>query len=1691
MSVEVVPKETFPSFEDDLQTLAQNCAEPICTDDYMHTIQPIDIYAPLDIIYTQPNADDIYGVSDEFNTLVYDVDGKHSSNRCTSPSNCIENTMHFVENTEYDNTDTEFDSDDEVPDTYCFVGHPDSDVATPTKQTYNPKNRNKVMLAHSDIQISTFVCTQLDRRQFYLAYPYEKVKKTWYKSQIQYEPKINPDFAIDHPSYCIVNEIKQFTPNTIHAAYLHAQGSLQENTIFLNGNSTVTAITPTGLKLHTLFDTGCHKVLLSKAFVTENKSKFEHFYKVPFQEQHDITVGNGDKITATDMISLPVEIQGKHFVFLALIVDILEDYDFIIGLEAMMQLDGLYDLPSQQLHIQTKSVPLYPHKDISIAPHSQGLIHFSGKIPCSFTSGQAVIHVAPTDNRFSYITLEATFIDQTTSFHITNDSSQTIHFPQMFPAAFLDLRSIGYEPNTNPECIFHSTTRSHPSPFLVTSFASTAQATCDQPRDTRDPYPWLDHNDPRRFQTDRQILESAIDLSESSLTRDERIQFYDVLEEYKDAFSLRDEIGLAPNFQVHLELKDKTPFFIRPFAVKENMKQHIDKEMARLVNLGILKKGLSGYSSPVFAIPRKNSDIPRIVSDFRVLNTKLVTLNHSFTLIRDVIQAIGASQCEVMSVIDLRDAYHTLRLAPDSQQYCGITPYYGADTYIYQRLAMGLSVSPSIWQSFINSVLANIPNRNRYIAIMDDCLIFSKFQDHLEDLINLFKNLISHGLKISPRKCQFFHKRLTYMGMKFLIDKGRPSLTPLKDKCESIRNLQAPKNVKDCRKFCGMVNFLGTFLPKLQETLVPIYNLTRRNVAFHWSDECQQAFDKIKTQLTKPPIIRMPDLVGLFCLMSDTSKIAAGAALYQKQQGKFYIVGYNSKQLPKAAANYSATELELFGLTVNIFSFKTVLTDTFFNVFVDHSALKHLLVSKHPCPTRRIERLILKLRPFNFTIQHLAGEKMHIADILSRLAGTEKEPPDRLIPISFTVATRSSGALTPLHSSTSHHKKSNQSPSVISAKMSTPQSIPVVSSKPKTNPKSKDPRPHKKTRLPPTTPKPLQRQKTPLQHTKGIRTIPPPVGILQPKPNPNPLLPTSDNVKRTLINPNLQIPATLPPLDLPPPLQETLETYRPPDSTLYNKPKPVLQDFQNLDVFTRHIPKQEDIDKFLQVLQQKMTKSYELSVTATELAQEYPHSSAFQHIYKYIVHNVLPRDKRTQRMVIANAESYIVANNLLFKMVKPTKGIQDTIQFLLVIPEKFEHAVFHMFHDSLLGAHYNPINTYYTIKQRFWMHNLFEKLQRYIASCEACQKQKQKRGPPRHFHPRIPLEYNPMAYLSADIKYMPKGIYGYEFLLIAVCEVTGFTVAIPLVAHDAVTIAHAMLDRIFLIFGPPKTLIIDEDRALSAKVMHYILDALKVKIKCISPSNHGSLKTERYIQTLNNLITRHLKRKGFDWPLYVTSVCFAMNTFVSPTTGFSPYELVFLKKPPDILNLYFTPLAQIAKGYRDYCLKMRAHLENISDVVTEIKTFQQQRQAQEQHLHAKAPQLFQPGQLVYLLAPSAASLQTNTTKCRADYVGPLVVNRVLDETHYILNDLQGSILCGVYHINRLKKAELHTSNQTVSTYQELQKVFNASEQDAVNPVPLPEIAPGAALQSYFQLNLYRSSPIHKCNCSSSFVCICI
>ena len=252
-----------------------------------------------------------------------------------------------------------------------------------------------------------------------------------------------------------------------------------------------------------------------------------------------------------------------------------------------------------------------------------------------------------------------------------------------------------------------------------------------------------------------------LNLKDSVLDEKGKEEFLAKVEQFTDVFSLSDEIGTCPFIEVHLKLKDETPFFVRPYPMREEQKKVIQKEMDRLKHLGIIPKGLTGYSSPVVLVKHKNQNLYQVCCDFHTLNEKLVKINHAFPLVRDCIEQLGRKKCHYLSMINLRDAFHTLRLVLSSQKYCSITPYYGSPTHHYLCMGMGVSVNPQIWQQFVDLIFQDnlIKCKKKFDVIMDDTFIHSTAEEHMDDLMDLFKVLRKYGLKLSPHKCQFSRKR--------------------------------------------------------------------------------------------------------------------------------------------------------------------------------------------------------------------------------------------------------------------------------------------------------------------------------------------------------------------------------------------------------------------------------------------------------------------------------------------------------------------------------------------------------------------------------------------------------------------------------------------------------------------------------------------------------------------------------------------------------------------------------------------------------------------------------------------------------------------------------------------------------------------------------------------------------------------
>ena len=151
-----------------------------------------------------------------------------------------------------------------------------------------------------------------------------------------------------------------------------------------------------------------------------------------------------------------------------------------------------------------------------------------------------------------------------------------------------------------------------------------------------------------------------------------------------------------------------------------------------------------------------------------------------------------------------------------------------------------------------------------------------------------------------------------------------------------------------------------------------------------------------------------------------------------------------------------------------------------------------------------------------------------------------------------------------------------------------------------------------------------------------------------------------------------------------------------------------------------------EIDSLLKSLRTKVLHCLKVNLEMKELVEEYPSSIRFKDIYLYIAKNKLPGSAKVQKKVINEAANYFVVNELLFKLEKHQVNKTTQYHAVLVIPEKYEPSILHMYRTALLSGHQGPWKTFLTMKRYFFMTNMLNKIRRYVEACHICQKSKIK-----------------------------------------------------------------------------------------------------------------------------------------------------------------------------------------------------------------------------------------------------------------------------------------------------------------------------------------------------------------------------
>ncbi len=251
--------------------------------------------------------------------------------------------------------------------------------------------------------------------------------------------------------------------------------------------------------------------------------------------------------------------------------------------------------------------------------------------------------------------------------------------------------------------------------------------------------------------------------------------------------------------------------------------------------------------------------------------------------------------------------------------------------------------------------------------------------EHIQRVLN---RLIEVGLKLKPSKCQFLRREVEFLGH-IITPNG---LKTSQHHISAITHLPVPQNVSEIRHFMGLTSYYRRFVKNFAAIAQPLHALTRKGTGYVWTEECQHAFEELRSRLTRAPILAYPSFEREFILETDASIRGIGAVLSQQQEDqKLHPVAFASRGLTAAEKNYSITDLETLAVVWSVSHFRAYLYGQVVTIYTDHAAVKAVL--QNPNTSGRHARWWLKVHGAGLkevTIIYRAGKDNAAADALSR-----------------------------------------------------------------------------------------------------------------------------------------------------------------------------------------------------------------------------------------------------------------------------------------------------------------------------------------------------------------------------------------------------------------------------------------------------------------------------------------------------------------------------------------------------------------------------------------------------------------------------------------------------------------------------------------------------------------------------------
>lgn len=402
------------------------------------------------------------------------------------------------------------------------------------------------------------------------------------------------------------------------------------------------------------------------------------------------------------------------------------------------------------------------------------------------------------------------------------------------------------------------------------------------------------------------------------------------------------------------------------------VKRWLDDNLAK----GFIRASQSSSACPLLIATKPGGGV-RICVDYRGVNNISIKNRYPLPLIKETLDAI--CKAKIFTKLDVIAAFNRVRIAEGHEWLTAFTTRFG----LYESLVtpFGLHGAPSTFQHYINDILFDALD-DYATAYLDDIIIYSDDpQEHTRHVREVLRRLTAAGLQVDVDKCEFDTRRTRYLGI--IITPGGIEMDP--QKVAAILNWTAPQTRKQVQAFLGFANFYRRFIKGFSALAKPLHDLTKKDAAWDWTEECDQSFRALKTEFSRAPTLRTFDWTKPAVVEVDASNWATGGVLSQRDDsGKLQPVAFFSTKHSAQEVNYDIYDKELLAVIRALEEWRPELEGTQepFEIVTDHKNLQYFATTKEL--TQRHMRWSEFLSRFNFRITYKAGPANVLPDALSR-----------------------------------------------------------------------------------------------------------------------------------------------------------------------------------------------------------------------------------------------------------------------------------------------------------------------------------------------------------------------------------------------------------------------------------------------------------------------------------------------------------------------------------------------------------------------------------------------------------------------------------------------------------------------------------------------------------------------------------